>query len=150
MVPDRRVLIGRTFPRIKCVIDEETMHSYLKVSGEDMPAYQNDEAASAMGYDRRIIPPSYGPFLALLIRSFDWKNDFFLDFRTGTAVFGEQELEYLRPLYFGETLFVQGTVLDVVEKKGKKLFDVVKMKLTATDESGSTAFHGLLDYILFK
>ena len=25
-----------------------------------------------------------------------------------------------------------------------------KMKLTATDESGSVAFHGLLDYILFK
>ena len=150
MVPDRRVLIGRTFPPIKCVIDEETMQSYLQVSGEDMPAYQNDEEALAMGYDRRIIPPSYGPFLALLIRSFDWEKDFFLDFRTGTAVFGEQELEYLRPLYFGETLFVQGTVLDVLEKKGKKLFDVVKMKLTATDESGSIAFHGLLDYILFK
>ena len=65
-------------------------------------------------------------------------------------MFGEQELEYLRPLYFGETLFVQGIVLDVLEKKGKRLFDVVKMKLTATDESGSIAFHGLLDYILFK
>jgi acyl dehydratase len=131
-------------------MDEETMQSFLKISGEDMPAYQNDEAALAMGYKRRIIPPSYGPFLALLIRSFDWEKDFFLDFETGTAVFGEQELEYLRPLYFGETLFVKGIVLDVLEKKGKRLFDVVKMKLTATDENGAIAFHGLLDYILFK
>ena len=131
-------------------MDEETIHSFLKISGEDMPAYQSDEDALAMGYDRRIIPPSYGPFLALLIRSFDWEKDFFLDLKTGTAVFGEQELEYLRPLYFGETLFVQGAVLDVLEKKGKRLFDVVKMKFKATDESGSIAFQGLLDYILFK
>jgi acyl dehydratase len=85
-----------------------------------------------------------------MLRSFDWEKDFFLDYKTGTAMFGEQELEYLRPLYVGEILTIQGTVVDVYEKQGKRLFDVAKVSVKATDESGGIAFQGALSYILFK
>jgi acyl dehydratase len=85
-----------------------------------------------------------------MLRSFDWEKDFFLDYRTGTAMFGEQELEYLRPLYVGETLTIQGSVADVYEKRGKRVFDVAWVRFTATDESGTIAFQGAQSYILFK
>ncbi|MFC1823796.1 MaoC family dehydratase N-terminal domain-containing protein [Thermodesulfobacteriota bacterium] len=150
MAPDRKTLIGKTFPPIKCVIDEDDLNTYLRVTGEEHPAYYHDADAQEAGYKHRVIPPSYGPFLALLFRSFDWGKDFLLDMRTGTVVFGEQELEYLRPICFGETLYVQGTVSDVFEKQGKKLFDVIVMNLTGKDEKGNTAFQGALDYIIFK
>ena len=119
MTPDRRMLIGRTFPPVTYVISEENVRDYLPVAGEDYPAFRSDDGARAAGYARRVIPPSFAPFVALgLLRSFDWETDFFLDYRTGTAMFGEQELEYLRPLYVGETLTIQGTVFDVYEKQG--------------------------------
>ena len=152
MTPDRKTLIGRTFPAVKYVINEEDIKDYLPVAGEDHSAFLSDEAAHAVGYERRVIPPSFAPYVAILgmLRSFDWERDMYLDYKTGTAMFGEQELEYLRPLYVGEAVTMQGAVVDVYEKQGKRAFDVVKLKLTATDESGSVAFQGALSYILFK
>jgi acyl dehydratase len=152
MTPDRKTLIGKVFQPVTYTIREEDIRDYLPVAGEDHPAFISDEGARATGYERRVIPPSFAPFVAVvaLLRSFDWKRDFFLDYRTGTAMFGEQEIEYLRPLYVGETLTIQGTVTDVYEKQGKRPFDVAQVNFTATDESGTVAFRGMQSYVLFK
>ena len=152
MTPDRKTLIGRTLPAVKYVISEEDVRDYLPVAGEEHPAFLSDEGARAAGYERRVIPPSFAPYIAILgmLRSFDWEKDMYLDYKTGTAMFGEQELEYLRPLYVGEAVTIQGTVVEVYEKQGKRPFDVVKVKVTATDGSGAIAFQGAMSYILFK
>lgn len=152
MTPDRKTLIGRIFPAVKYTVREDDVQDYLPVAGEQHPAFLSDEGARAAGYERRVIPPSFAPYIAILgmLRSFDWEKDMYLDYKTGTAMFGEQELEYLRPLYVGETLTLQGTVVDVYEKQGKRLFDVVAVNVMATDEKGAIAFRGSLSYILFK
>jgi acyl dehydratase len=152
MTPDRKTLIGRTFPAVTYVISEEDIKDYLPVAGETHPAFLRDDGARAAGYERRVIPPSFAPYVAILgmLRSFDWEKDMYLDYKTGTAMFGEQELEYLRPLYVGEAVTMQGTVVDVYEKQGKRAFDVVTVKLTATDENRAVAFQGAMSYILFK
>ena len=104
------------------------------------------------GYERRVIPPSYAPLIALssLLRTIDWEKDFALDYSTGTSMFGEQEMVYPRPLYVGETLSIVGTVLDVVEKRGKRPFDLVSIAVSATDEAGAVAFRGSMGFVLFK
>jgi acyl dehydratase len=152
MPPDRKTLIGKRFPAVQYVISEQDIRDYLPVAGEEHPAFRSDDEARAVGYERRVIPPSFAPYIAILglLRSFDWKEDFFLDYKTGTAMFGEQALEYLRPLYVGETLTIQGSVSDVYEKQGKRPFDVAQVKFTATDENGAVAFRGMQSYILFK
>ena len=152
MTPDRKTLIGRTFPAVKYVINEDDIRDYLPVAGEEHPAFVSDEGARAAGYERRVIPPSFAPHIAVLgmLRSFDWEKDFFLDYKTGTAMFGEQELEYLRPLYVGETLTIQGTVVDVYEKQGKRRFDVAQVSVKITDGEGAVAVRGALSYIIFK
>ena len=152
MTPDRKTLIGRTFPAVTRVISEDDIQDYLPVAGETHPAFLSDAGARAAGYERRVIPPSFAPYIAILgmLRSFDWERDMYLDYKTGTAMFGEQELEYLRPLYVGEAVTIQGAVVAVYEKQGKRPFDVVQVKVTATDESGAVAFQGALSYILFK
>jgi acyl dehydratase len=152
MTTDRTMLIGKVFQPVTYTIREEDIRDYLPVAGEDHQAFISDEGARATGYERRVIPPSFAPFVAVvaLLRSFDWKRDFFLDYRTGTAMFGEQEIEYVRPLYVGETLTVQGTVADVYEKQGKRPFDVAQVNFTATDEGGTVAFRGMQSYIIFK
>ncbi len=65
-------------------------------------------------------------------------------------MFGEQELEYLRPLYVGETLTIHSGVSDVYEKQGKRPFDVAQVKFTVTDEAGAVAIRGAQSYIIFK
>jgi N-terminal half of MaoC dehydratase len=152
MTPDRKTLIGRMFPAVTYVINEDDIKDYLPVAGEEHPAFRSDEEAHTAGYVRRVIPPSFAPYIAILgmLRSFDWEKDFFLDYKTGTAMFGEQELEYLRPLYVGEILTIQGTVVDVYEKQGKRLFDVAKVSVKVTDAQGAIAVQGALSYILFK
>ncbi|MGD0290202.1 MAG: MaoC family dehydratase N-terminal domain-containing protein [Candidatus Binataceae bacterium] len=53
-----------------------------------------------------------------MLRSIDWEGDFYLDQRTGTSMFGEQEMIYARALYAGEVLVFTSRVLDVIEKHG--------------------------------
>jgi acyl dehydratase len=152
MPVDRSGLVGRGFPPVRCVLDEENVCDYVRIADEAHPAFLRDEDARAAGYDRRVIPPSLAPYFALsgLLRAIDWEKDFSLDYRTGTGMFGEQELEFLRPLYVGEALTIQGTVTAVVEKRGSKPFDLVTMVLSATDERGAIAMRGTVAFILFK
>lgn len=149
---DRKALIGRTLPPFTCVFDEENVRDYLRVTGEDSPIYQDAEGSRASGYERRVIPPSYAPWIALsaLLRSIDWERDFYLDYRTGTAMFGEQEMRYARPLYVGESLTVESRVLEVIEKRGSRAFDLVTVGYDATDERGAIAFSGACGFVLFK
>ena len=150
--PERTRLIGRTLSTVRYTIREDDIQDYLPVAGEEQAAFLNDEGARAAGYERRVIPPSFAPFVAVqaLLRSFDWEKDFLFNYRTGTAMFGEQELEYLRPLYVGETLTIRAEVADVYEKQGKSTFDVIQVRFTATDETEAAAFQGAQSYILFK
>jgi acyl dehydratase len=152
MAPDRKTLIGKVFPDVTYVINEQDLNDYLPVAEENHPAFVSDEGARAAGYARRVIPPSFAPWIAVvgLLRAFDWERDFYLDYKTGTAMFGEQELEYLRPLYVGEALTVHSAVSDVYEKQGKRAFDVAQVTFTVTDERGSLAMRGAQSYIIFK
>lgn len=152
MTQDRRTLKGRTFPPVTRVIQEEDLRDFLEVTGEIHPAFEDPESARTLGYQRRVIPPSFAPFVALgIIRSFDWDRDFLVDSRKGMpAIFGEQELEYLRPIYVGERLTIQSVVAEVLQKKSKRPFDLARVELTATDESGDPVLHGHMGFIFFR
>ena len=152
MTPDRKTLIGKTFPDVRYILSEDDIKDYLPVSEDDSPAFVSDEGARVLGYARRVIPPSFAPYVTVigLLRAFDWEKDFYLDYKTGTAMFGEQELEYLRPLYVGETLTVHSGVTDVYEKQGKRTFDVAKVTFSVTDEHDEVVIRGAQSYIIFK
>jgi acyl dehydratase len=152
MTPDRKTLIGKMFPDVRYVLSEQDLKDYLPVSEDESPAFASDAGARSLGYARCVIPPSFAPYVTVigLLRAFDWEKDFYLDYKTGTAMFGEQELEYLRPLYVGETLTVRSGVTDVYEKQGKRTFDVAKVSFSVTDEAGAVVIRGAQSYIIFK
>jgi len=152
MNQDRKALIGRVLPAFTYVIDAENVRDYLRVTGEELAAYRDAESSRAAGYDRHIVPPSFAPWIALsaLLRSIDWERDFYLDYRTGTSMFGEQEMHYARPLYVGEALIFTGNVVDVIEKRGSRAFDLVTIGYDATDDRKAVALSGACGFILFK
>jgi hypothetical protein len=149
---DRKALVGHVLPSFKYVLDEENVDDYLSVSGEDIAVYGDTETSRTSGYDHRIIPPSFAPWVALsaMLRSIDWERDFYFDYRTGTSMFGEQEMIYARPLYVGETLTFTGTVISVIEKQGSRAFDLVTVGYNAVDKNNAVALQGSCAFIFFK
>ena len=86
-----------------------------------------------------------------LLKTFDWQDDFLFDYRTGTAMFGEQSIEFHRPLLVGESVAISAAISDVYEKQGKQKFDVVEVTFDIKgSEGGDLLMSGRQSYILFK
>ncbi len=142
-------MIGKTFGPVRRAVSEEEIREYLKVTGEDHPAYHEDRAAIHDGHPGRVVPPSFAPFVALgILSAIDWERDFLLDIRKGTVMSGEQELELSRPICLGESVTVSGRILDVSRKGGKRPFDVARIQVTGSDEAGLEVFSGAISCIL--
>ena len=101
----------------------------------------------------RLVPPSFAPFVAVLglLKTFDWQEDFLFDYRTGTAMFGEQSIAFHRPLSVGQSVAISAVISDVYEKQGKQTFDVVEVTFDIKRrEEGDLLMSGQQSYILFK
>ena len=149
--PDRKTLIGRVFPDVTYVINAQDINDYVPVAEESHAAFVDDAGARRRvrtARDSSLVCSVY--FHHWLVTRVRLGKRFYMDYKKDTAMFGEQELEYLRPLYVGETLTVHSAVSDVYEKKGKRTFDVAQITFTITDESGAVAMRGAQSYIIFK
>ena len=134
------------------------MNDFLGVVDEpDFVAVSNDpglgEAAATADEAARLAPPSFAPFVAVLglLKTFDWQEDFLFDYRTGTAMFGEQSIQFHRPLRVGEPVAITASISDVYEKQGKSRFDVIEVAFEVTGGGeGDLLMSGQQSYILFK
>ena len=149
MIVDRTALIGRPLRAATYIVSEVDVNDFLGVVAEpDFAPNDGSEAASG-----RLAPPSFAPFVAVLglLKTFDWQEDFLFDYRTGTAMFGEQSIEFHRPLVVGESVAISAAISDVHEKQGKQTFDVIEVTfdIKSRDE-GCLLMSGQQSYILFK
>ena len=149
MIVDRTALIGRPLRAATYIVSEVDVNDFLGVVAEpDFAPNDGSEAASG-----RLAPPSFAPFVAVLglLKTFDWQEDFLFDYRTGTAMFGEQSIEFHRPLVVGESVAISAAISDVYEKQGKQTFDVIEVTfdIKSRDE-GDLLMSGQQSYILFK
>jgi len=159
MPVDRTALIGRPLRDATYAVSEVDVNDFLGVvtepevmagaAVEDL-ASAGDDAMTALP---RAVPPSFAPFVAVLglLKTFDWQEDFLFDYRTGTAMFGEQSIEFHRPLMVGQSVAISAEISDVYEKQGKQTFDVVEVTFDIkTGEEGELLMSGQQSYILFK
>jgi hypothetical protein len=149
LIVDRTDLIGRPLRAATYTVSEVDVNDFLGVVAEpDFVPTDGSEAAS-----ERLAPPSFAPFLAVLglLKTFDWQEDFLFDYRTGTAMFGEQSIEFHRPLVVGESVAISAAISDVYEKQGKQTFDVIEVIFDIMSlEEGDLLMSGQQSYILFK
>jgi len=144
-------LVGKTFGPVRRVVEEEEIRQYLGITAEGNPVYHDQRAAMGEGYARCVAPPSFAPFVALsILKVINWERDFLLDIHKGTVLSGEQELELKRPIYIGQSITVQGRVVDVSRKQGKRAFDVARIEVIGLDEEGSQVFSGAISCILME
>jgi len=155
---DRRTLIGRALRPATYTVTEVDVNDFLGVVGEPGFAATRNESSSSevTTYAKggaRLAPPSFAPFVAVLglLKTFDWQDDFLFDYRTGTAMFGEQSIEFHRPLRVGESVAISAAISDVYEKQGKRRFDVIEVSFQISgSEEGDRLMSGQQSYILFK
>ena len=155
---DRRTLIGRALRPATYTVTEVDVNDFLGVVGEPgFVATRNESGSSEVTNSAkgaaRLAPPSFAPFVAVLglLKTFDWQDDFLFDYRTGTAMFGEQSIEFHRPLRVGESVAISAAISDVYEKQGKRRFDVIEVSFQISgSEEGDRLMSGQQSYILFK
>ena len=155
---DRRTLIGRALRPATYTVTEVDVNDFLGVVDEPgFAATRNESSSSEMTASAkgtaRLAPPSFAPFVAVLglLKTFDWQDDFLFDYRTGTAMFGEQSIEFHRPLRVGESVAISAAISDVYEKQGKRRFDVIEVSFQISgSEEGDRLMSGQQSYILFK
>ena len=155
---DRTTLIGRKLRSATYTVTEVDVNDFLGVVDE--PAFvaagvhSGSVAAKASAAKApSLAPPSFAPFVAVLglLKTFDWQDDFLFDYRTGTAMFGEQSIEFHRPLLVGESVVIAASISDVYEKQGKSRFDVIEVSFEISgSEKGGVLMSGQQSYILFK
>ena len=159
MIVNRTALIGRPLRAATYTVSEVDVKDFLGVVAEPelMAVDAAEGSANVEGGGvkalSRTVPPSFAPFVAVLglLKTFDWQEDFLFDYRTGTAMFGEQSIEFHRPLTVGQSVAITAVVTDVYEKQGKQMFDVVEVTFDIkTGEEGELLMSGQQSYILFK
>ena len=153
MIVDRTALIGRPFREATYTVSEVDVNDFLGVVAEPDFAPADGSESGAEEASGRLAPPSFAPFVAVLglLKTFDWQDDFLFDYRTGTAMFGEQSIEFHRPLLVGESVAISATISDVYEKQGKQTFDVVEVTFDIKrSEERDLLMSGQQSYILFK
>ena len=153
MTVNRTALIGRPLRAATYTVSEVDVKDFLGVVAESdfVPADGSEGGAEAEA--GRMAPPCFAPFVAVLglLKTFDWQDDFLFDYRTGTAMFGEQSIEFHRPLLVGESVAISAAISDVYEKQGKQKFDVVEVTFDIKgSEGGDLLMSGRQSYILFK
>ena len=152
MTPDRSALIGRQLRRATYTVSEVDVNDFLGVVAEPAFAPPDVSESGAEADSGRLAPPSFAPFVAVLglLKTFDWQEDFLFDYRTGTAMFGEQSIEFHRPLVVGESVAISAAISDVYEKQGKNHFDVIEVTFEITGSEEELLMSGQQSYILFK
>ena len=153
MTVDRTALIGRPLRAATYTVSEIDVNDFLGVVAEPDFAPSDGSKGRAEAASGRQAPPSFAPFVAVLglLKTFDWQEDFLFDYRTGTAVFGEQSIEFRRPVLVGESVAISATISDVYEKQGKQAFDVIEVTFyIKSREEGDLLMSGQQSYILFK
>ena len=146
---DRTGLIGRRLRHATYTVSEVDVKDFLGVVAEPYFAPLDDAGADS----GRLAPPSFAPFVAVLglLKTFDWQEDFLFDYRNGTAMFGEQAIEFHRPLVVGESVSIAAAISDVYEKQGKNRFDVIEVTFKiAGEHDEDLLMSGQQSYILFK
>jgi len=150
---DRAALIGRPLRAANYTVSEVDVNDFLGVVAEPNFAPTDGSGGSAEEAKGRLVPPSFAPFVAVLglLKTFDWQDDFLFDYKTGTAMFGEQSIDFHRPLSVGQSVAISAVISDVYEKQGKQTFDVVEVTFDIkTGEEGELLMSGQQSYILFK
>lgn len=130
--------VGHSFPPFTIEVARAKIHELALAIGDPNPIYHSKEAAQEAGYhDVPLFPTSATTFTF-------WGNTGMVEQLIGLGInvmrilHGEEEYEYLAPIYPGDTLTGVVTVADGKSRQGRdgSSMDIVNLEARYTDQNG--------------
>ncbi len=119
----------------KIFISEDRLDDFAKLSGDDNPLHMNEEYASSTSFKKRVCN---GMFLSSF---FSRLVGMYLPGKH--ALYISQSLNFVNPCFIGETITVEGKVID--KSPATK---IIKLETTITNESGKRIIDGKAQVIV--
>jgi len=147
---DLKKIIGKPMSKSKVVVERSAVSNFATAVCDDSPVYRDPRAAKEAGLAAIPAPPTF-PFVMNTWGQFPEIQP--ADVPTGNAMgevlgplmakgglilHGEQEFVYHRPVYVGDVLSGEGTVVDAYSKesKGKTMTFIVTETVWKDDRTG--------------
>ena len=121
--------------RFQVVISEGMLDDFAKLSGDDNPLHMNEEYASSTSFKKRVCS---GMFLSSF---FSRLVGMYLPGKHALHI--SQSLKFVNPCFIGETITVEGKVID--KSPATK---IIKLETTITNESGKRIIDGKAQVIV--
>ena len=119
----------------KIFISEDRLDDFAKLSGDDNPLHMNEEYASSTSFKKRVCS---GMFLSSF---FSRLVGMYLPGKHALHI--SQSLNFVNPCFIGETITVEGKVID--KSPATK---IIKLETTITNESGKRIIDGKAQVIV--
>jgi len=116
--------IGMKLPVYKATAEAGQLRFFAKSIGETNPIYIDEAAARDAGHPGLPLPPTFLFSLEFQIPSNAWRDE--LGIITSRILHGEENFNYHRMAYAGDTLQFETHIADIYDKKGGALSFVVR------------------------
>jgi len=131
--------IGQSFPPFTIEVERGKIRELAMAIGDDNPIYQGREAAQAAGYPDVPLYPTSATIFAF------WGNTKMVSQMVSLGVnligvlHGEEEYEYLAPIYPGDTLTGVMTLVDGKSRQGQSgsSMDILTIEIRYTNQHGT-------------
>jgi acyl dehydratase len=127
--------VGKSGDSIRLSVERGHVRRFAEAIGDAHPRYRDENAARAEGHRAIPAPPTF----AIALRAPDPRGGLEVDFTK--LLHGEQELLFDRPLYVGDELDVQATIVEAYAKAGKAgVMDFMVVETVGKEPSGARVF----------
>ncbi|MEX2417262.1 MAG: MaoC family dehydratase N-terminal domain-containing protein [Actinomycetota bacterium] len=133
-MPLNRDLIGKEYEEISVSVTRDRALAFADAIRERSPVFREEPAARKFGFDEQLAPPTFPVALQIQAsRQVAADPDLRLDY--SRVVHGEQEFEWLRPIFVGDELSAVPKIADI-KSKGPLEFLVIESEMR--DGNGET------------
>ncbi|MBA2288575.1 MAG: MaoC family dehydratase N-terminal domain-containing protein [Ktedonobacteraceae bacterium] len=130
--------IGQSFPPFTYEVERGKIHELAVALGDDNPIYHSREAAQAAGYSDVPAPPTAATMYAFWGNTQMGKHLVEVGIDVMRILHGEEEYEYLAPVYPGDVLTGVARVAEGKSRQGKdgSYMDILTLETHYTNQHG--------------
>jgi acyl dehydratase len=130
--------IGQSFPPFTIEVERGKIRELALAIGDDNPIYQSREAAHAAGYPDVPLSPTAPTMFTFWGNTKMGRQIASLGINVMGVLHGEEEYEYLAPIYPGDTLTGVMTLVDGKTRQGQSgsSMDILTVEIRYTNQHG--------------
>ncbi len=128
-------IVGTTFPPFQYAVERSKIRELAAALGDPNPIYRDVEAARAAGYPDLPAPPTLPTLFSFWAEPPLLSRLETLGVDLPRVLHGEEEYEYRRPVYAGDTITGTMTVTNVRARRG---MEFLSLETTYVNQHGET------------